>query len=523
VEVGLVVERAELGVVVALPDEPPSTQKFAFVLSEPDRQRVRRGQFVQLRDGKGEIIAVVQELFRANRYFERPEAVSEYEKSKASVTEHFPVEDWEHVVADCAILGAWREGRMNRSSYPPAPGARVEEIDRDLLKRFLGFDEKGLHVGHVLQHEDALAHLNLTRLFQKHLAILGTSGSGKSFCATGLIEELLDRPQGLGRLALVAIDSHGDYSSLGDKRVNAHYHEKTTVIDGARVRFAARKLSPGLIRELVPELSGVALRSLEKVMLSVRERAKGEQRGYDLKEVYEALAAADIKDNVKGPLLAALQEIRRLRLFAAVDHPALTGLVQPGKLLVFDLSDVDDLRRKQVITSVIARRLFKLRKDGKIPPFVFLVEEAHNFAPERAQRGTAIAKGIIEKLAREGRKFGASVTLVSQRPVHLSTTTLANANSFIIFRITNPYDLQHIGESCEAIDKGTLDQLTMLKVGECILLGECVNAPVFVKVRERKSRKGSRGEPLEEMARKYEELSAAVPKEDVAEAFLADG
>lgn len=518
-------ERAELGIVVALPERPPSTQEFAFVVKEPENRQVRRGQFVQLHEGQGQTIAVVKELYRANRYFERPEAVSEYEKSKATVTEHFPVGDWEFVVAECSVLGSWKDSTMMRSSYPPAPGARVQEIDRELLKRFLGFDEKvGLHIGSVLQHEDTLAKLNLTELFQKHVAILGTSGSGKSYAATGLIEELLDRPNGAGRLAIVAIDPHGDYAALGDKRINPQYADKTMVIDGAKVRLAARRLNPGLLRELLPELSGVGLRELEGVLMKVRTKARAEQRGYDLKEIYQALLGSDIKDNVKGPLVAALMDLRRLRLFSAVDYPSLKDMVQPGKLVVFDLSSVDDARRKQVIAAVAARRLFKLRQEEKIPPYLLLVEEAHNFAPERAQKGTAIAKGIIEKMAREGRKFGASVCLVSQRPVHLSTTVLANANSFIIFRITNPYDLQHIGESCEAIDKGTLDQLTTLKVGECILLGECVNAPCFVRVRERKSRKGSKGLALEEIARQYEQRQNVKPEgSEMAEAFLMDG
>lgn len=514
---------AEVGTIVALPEKPPSTQQFAFVLKDVEQSRVRRGQFVQLNDRSGHhTIAVVTELFRANRYFERPEAISEYEKSKAIVTEHFPVQDWEFVVAECAVHGTWKEGHMQRSSYPPAPGARVYEADPGLLKQFLGFDEKGLLMGHLLQHEEVPAKLNITELFQKHLAILGTSGSGKSVCATSLIEELLERAQGTGRLAVVSIDSHGDYTSLGDKRYNPQYYDKTTVVAGSKVRFSTRRINPGLLRELVPDISGVGLRELEKVLLNVREKAKAEQRGYDLKEIYQAVASSEIKDNVKGPILSALLELRRLRLFGLVDYPALKDLVRPGALVNFDLSDLDDAKRKQVITALVGRRLFKLRKDNKIAPFVLLVEEAHNFAPERAQRGMAIAKGIIEKLAREGRKFGASVCLVSQRPVHLSTTVLANANSFIIFRITNPYDLQHIGESCEAIDKQTLDQLTTLKVGECILLGECVNAPCFVKVRNRKSRKGTHGEPLEEMARKYEEMQTIKP-EEVAEAFLMDG
>ncbi|MEW6329782.1 MAG: ATP-binding protein, partial [Candidatus Micrarchaeota archaeon] len=200
------------------------------------------------------------------------------------------------------------------------------------------------------------------------------------------------------------------------------------------------------------------------------------------------------------------------------DHPSIEELAQPGKLSIIDLSAIDNQKKKQLIVSYFARRLFSARKKDRIPPFLLLIEESHNFARERASKSDMISKSIIETIAREGRKFGASLCLVSQRPVQLSTTALSQCNTNIIMRVTNPFDIDHIGESCEGIDKAMLGSITTLRVGEALVVGEAVNNPIFVKVRKRKSKKSPKGESLESLARRFDELEEK-KKQDV-EAFL---
>jgi hypothetical protein len=507
----------ELGTVVANPFGP-STQKFNFVLAK-NGSRVRRGQFVQVHSEEGTLVAVVSELYKANRYFERAESISEYEKSGgAGFLENFPAGEWEYVVADCAILGSF-DSVLKRNSFPPSPGAKVQEIDLSMLKSFLGFEEVGLNLGKLLQHE-LPAEVSTTRLLQKHLAILGISGSGKSVSASVVVEELLSIPRGMGRMAVVALDSHGDY--LGFKERESPFKEKTQVIDGNKVRIACRKASAQFFRELVPEMSSTQGREFVRVFESLKKEARQEQKAFDLNQVVFRIEGDEgIKENIKSPLLAWLGELNKMNLFGMVDAPDLKDLVKPGRLAVVDLSGINSLRKKQVIASYFATRLFSLRQKEKIPPFLLLVEEAHNFAREKAPKGSAIAKPAIEKIAREGRKFGACLCLVSQRPIQLSTTALSQCNSFLIMRITNPYDLDHIGKSCEAIDSATLGAITTLRVGEGILLGEAVNHPIFLRVRNRITPRSLKGIPLEEMAKRFEENSVAreVEESDI-EAFL---
>ncbi|MCX6769242.1 MAG: ATP-binding protein, partial [Candidatus Micrarchaeota archaeon] len=251
------------------------------------------------------------------------------------------------------------------------------------------------------------------------------------------------------------------------------------------------------------------------------KESKEKHEAYSLEDLIariEADMADKKKDNVKRPLIAWLSELRALRLFSTTDSPKFQEVISPGRLAVFDLSEIDNAKKKQLLVSYICRRLFKLRKKEKIPPFLLIVEEAHNFAPEKMDRRQALAKSPIIAIAREGRKFGACLCLISQRPVQLATTALAQCNTNIILRITNPFDIDHVGQSCEGIDKAMLDSITTLRVGEALVVGEAVGSPVFVKIRKRKSNFKSQGKELEAIAKNFEE-GKAKQQQDV-EAFL---
>jgi len=499
---------AELGTVISTM-EGPSTDRFSFVLNSPN---VRRGQFVTCESEQGTLVGHVVDITRANRYFERAESVAEYEKT-APISANFPVTDWEYTVANARALGVFRGGHIARSTFPAAPGSNVFTVDAHMLKEFLGFVDDGLAVGEVENHK-LPATLDMTKLLQKHLAILAMSGAGKSYFASVLMEELLDRKAEKGRMAIVVVDPHGEY--LGFK--SGEYANRTMVFDARKVRIAFHKIASSTLFEFMTQLSATQKREVENVLYDLRRESKAKGAAYGLEDLIANVERAEIKDNVKGPLLSWLAQLRKSRIFGNEDYPRLTDLAQPGKLAILDMSEIDSNRKKQMLVSYFARRLLRMRKKGKIPPFVLMIEEAHNFAPEKAQKENAISRSIITTIAREGRKFGASLCLISQRPVHLSTTALSQCNSNIILRVTNPFDVDHIGESCEGIDRGMMNAITTLRVGEGLVVGEAVNHPVFVKIRKRKSRKSPKGESLDAMARRFE-VGEEKKKQDV-EAFI---
>lgn len=476
-----------IGTIISTPDSP-STTKFAFIVTGS----ARKGQFVMLETAEGKMIGRISEIIKTNRYFERPESVQEFERSGKPLAELFPSDRWEYLVAEAVPLGVYSDNRLIRAAFPAGPGAKVFNAENSILSNFFGLDlEKGLLLGNV-EHHDMPVKLNMTRLLQKHVAILAQSGAGKSYLTSCLIEEILDRNPEHGQVATILIDTHGEYIGFAEDK---NYKDRSDVILGRDFRIGVPGLSANMIAEIMPAMSSVQKRELNKFLAIMNDENRG--KVFDFRDVLARLEQSDIKSATRDVLYTLIYELDSTGLFAGHDNPSLQKLAKAGYLSIIDISDMTSLKGKQIVVAYLAQKLFNARRAGAIPPFVFVVEEAHNFAPEGVHREGAISRNIIEKIAREGRKFHACLALISQRPINLSTTALSQCNSHFILRVTNPYDLDHIGKSSEGLTADVLKTISSLRVGEALLVGEAVNFPLFLKVRERKSKKTERGKPLE--------------------------
>lgn len=498
----------KLGTVITTP-EGPSVNGFSFVISSGE---VKRGAFISVQTDEGTIIASVMNIFKTNRYFESAGAVNEYNKT-SELYHAFPIKEWEYTIAEAKPLGVYtQDGMLNRSNFPPSPGSSVTEVESQMLNKFLGLDqEKGVNLGTIQQH-DLDAKFNLTRLLQKHMAILAISGAGKSYATAVLLEELLSRDAKQGKIAVLVVDPHGEYVSLKE---DLTFKDKITVIDAKDVRISVRNMSGKSFASLIPNMSPVQSRELGRIIALLKQSADS----FSLKEVISAIRESEeISKATAEALIGWLAELEYYNIFSTSDWPNVDSLLLQGHLVILNFRDILDLKKKQLIVNYISRKLFKLRREGNAPPYLEIIEEAHNFCPEGQKAEYALSRGIIETLAREGRKFYANLCLISQRPIQLSTTALSQCNTQIILKITNPYDLDHIGKSSEAISKSTLDIVSSLKVGEALVIGEACNYPVFIKIRQRKS-KESHGRRLEDYAILYEKKTAS-SKLAKAEEFL---
>lgn len=342
-----------------------------------------------------------------------------------------------------------------------------------------------------------------------------------SVAVKSLIEEVLARKKEEGRIGVVVMDAHGEYTNFAEPSPkNAKdFASVTRVIPAADVRMGVPRLNVNLISSIVSGLSNPQKRVLQKILRHLQEEMRSGLGPFDFAMVKKAIANdSDVKGETQAILNSWISILEDLHLFAKTDLPSVSDLVKPGQLTVLDLSGIIDQRKKQILVSHFANTLFLERQRGKVPPFLLVIEEAHQFAAEKTREENSISKRIIETISREGRKFGASLCLVSQRPVQLSTTALANCNSHLILRITNPYDLKHIGESSEGIDHDSERMITSLRVGEALLVGEAVNYPVFFKVRKNFSAESKHEKTLEQAAREFEEKKETAQKE--AEEFL---
>ena len=424
-----------LGVVIAR-EESPSTSEFFFVVSG----RVSKGQYVQLQHSQGRLFGYVSEMFKANRYFERAESVAEFEKGGGM--SNFPSSSWEHTVALVKILGVYNKG-FERAFSPPSPGAEVSDADTGILRSFLGFDPQGLDLG-TIEHHDVPAKISMTRLLQKHFAILAMSGAGKSHLASVLLEELLSRKREDGRVAVIVVDIHGEYLGFAHDPV---FGPLTTIVDGSGIAVPLKKVGPESVMEWLPNLSAPQRDMLRQAMSDLKAKNR-ETEGFSFKELLGEIEASGIaRDEVKRALRRSLMELKRYHFLSRkAENPKLVADIKPGHLSILDFSSIDSLRKKQILVALLARRLFNLRKKGRIPPFLLLIEEAHNFAKEKAEESEAVSRSIIETIAREGRKFGACLCLISQRPVNLSTTALSQCVTPDTLIELNPGNSKEIGE-----------------------------------------------------------------------------
>jgi hypothetical protein len=118
-------------------------------------------------------------------------------------------------------------------------------------------------------------------------------------------------------------------------------------------------------------------------------------------------------------------------------------------------------------------------------PVVLVLEEAQNYIQQpRSLEDESISRAVFERIAREGRKYGLGLVICSQRPSELSRTVLSQCNSFIVHRLQNPEDLRYFKEIVPAIYGPMLEQVPALAPQTALILGECVPAPMLVKIRE---------------------------------------
>ena len=261
--------------------------------------------------------AMLGRLKNANKYFENAGMVQEYSKG-AGIFSAFPVKEWEYTLASCKALGVYTDNGIERVSFPPAPGHKVIEVDSDILNKFLGLDqENGIELGLVQQH-DLRARFNLTKMVQKHLAILAISGAGKSYTTAVLLEELLARNKEVGRVAVFMIDNHGEYINLEKEPL---LEGQVKVYNAEELKINVAHMSAKSFAALLPQMSSVQVRELSRIISEIRQKFKsGESYGID--DISAAIDADEqIKQVTKDALHGWLQDLINMKIFAKADNP----------------------------------------------------------------------------------------------------------------------------------------------------------------------------------------------------------
>jgi DNA helicase HerA-like ATPase len=387
--------------------------------------------------------------------------------------------------AKASIIGYRDKGLTKAPRRVIEPGSIVYQADQELISETLGLDEKGLRIGNLETNPDIDIHVDPEE-FYKHFAVLAQTGAGKSYLTGVLIEELLEED-----FPILVLDPHGEYSSLSQPNPENEEEQQGYDVrefspntdinqDSEPLRFSSMNLSKKELMTLIPDS---LTNSQMGVLYNALKRLKEKDEDYTLLDVEDAVSQED--STAKWNLLNYLEKLEESGLFS--EEPIEPeNLVEPGRATVINLKAVEP-EATEMTAYLLAKKLFDLRKKNRIPPFLMVMEEAHNFVPEKGF-GQALSNKILRKIASEGRKFGLGLGVISQRPARIDKNVLSQCNSQFILRVTNPNDLKAISKSFEGINAEVESMIKSLPPGVCFALGN--EYPVMTDVRTRKSRHG---------------------------------
>lgn len=174
------------------------------------------------------------------------------------------------------------------------------------------------------------------------------------------------------------------------------------------------------------------------------------------------------------------------KLLGLVKRPQVSWFVKTGQLTILDMNEVED-EIVEVVSSVVTRLVFERLRRSKARnamPVNLVLEEAHRYVSEKPTDFAIDATKIFERVAKEGRKYGLFVMLASQRPSELSRTVLSQCSNFVIHRLQNPEDLQHVRRMTPFISESVLSRLPSLPKQHALIFGNSVNVPTTFKVRD---------------------------------------
>jgi DNA helicase HerA-like ATPase len=422
--------------------------------------------------------------------------------------------DEEKEIAYCTVIGYKEEEKIKKPRIPFDIGAEVEQAEDDFIKEIIRLEssENGAHIG-KLDGKNIDVHLDLNKILTMHLSILAKSGSGKSYSVGVILEEMISK-----NIPLLVFDPHGEYSTLKFKNDNKEDIKKLknydlkpqafpvqefgdpTVISGARPIRLNKSADQ---EELLHILPGKLTNSQMAILYSALKNIKSTD--------FDAiLAALELEEsNSKWSIISMIEHLKNLGMFSET-NVSYNELIKPGCCTIINMKGINpDIQ--ELIVYKICRDLFELRKKGKLPPFFMIVEEAHNYCPERSFGETKASK-IIRSIASEGRKFGLGLCVISQRPARVDKSILSQCSTQFVLKVTNPNDLKAITSSIEGLTSSTEQEIQNLPIGTALVTG-LTDVPLFVNIRPRKSMHGGKSQSILQNSNFIEKVTAFAEKQ----------
>ncbi|KEO88051.1 ATPase [Erythrobacter sp. JL475] len=484
--IGIVLEISGAGSQIAL-----DLQRLNECMEDEDRSVALAGQVgsqIKIRVGDAWLLANVRDQRKDRR-------------SEAGIIAHI---DFLGEGSEEKLTGRIHGFKRGVTRYP-VPGAMVyPATTKDLEQIYASDGRANITIGTVFPTKDIRAGLYIDAMLGKHFALLGSTGTGKSTSAALILHRICQAaPEG----HIVMIDPHGEYS--------AAFRQTGQILDVSNLQMPYWLMNFEEHCEVLLTSDGnerqVDMDILAKCLLHARGKNRlAEMMGKITVDSPIPYLLSDLSNKLQdemGKLDKATSSAPYMRIKGKLDElktdpryqfmfsgllvgDTMTDFIgkvfrmpSNGKpISIIDVSGVPSDITSTVV-AVLSRLVFDFAiwgREEKTRPILLVCEEAHRYVPnEKNADGSSVGK-ILSRIAKEGRKYGISLGLITQRPSDLAEGVLSQCGTIISMRLNNDRDQAFVRSAMPEGSRGFLDSIPALRNRECIICGEGVAIPIRV-------------------------------------------
>ena len=484
-------------------------EKIPLLIGQP-------GTFISVSIPNGNLLSIVVDIQM------KEGKISIAENKEAQELQQFPVNTPSRYVSIIPIGTIDTSGNFERGTdvLPTVNSDAFAVLPETINKVYESFAEGIFSIGKLSLLPGQDAKINLDSFLSRHAAILGQTGGGKSWTVASILQEISKFPKS----TVVLLDLHGEYKNA--------FNEGIDYVDVSELEFPYWLMNSEEIVELMVDRAESAApnqiaKFKELLQASKENHTENQSLGipkitidtpvyFDFGSIIQEFRRLDTEmvtgssgRLVKGPLngqftrlLMRIDSRLNDRRYDLIFNPKkyntsasmeelfrklLGEQDSPKKIIAFDLSSIPFDVRNSVI-SLMLRCLFDFsywyrKVNGKSYPVSVFCDEAHIYLNDK-DPSTTSSRLSAERIAKEGRKYGISLTVISQRPREVSSTILSQCNSFLCLRISNPEDQSYVKTLLPDSLRGIVSMFSSLRRGESILLGDSVIMPTRIKIRK---------------------------------------
>jgi DNA helicase HerA-like ATPase len=489
------------------------------------------GEYIIINADEGKILGLVEKTLVSSVAFKDVKNFDEAAESKEIATSNKRDKEYVSQIMILGFLDRLQKGEAIIPSIPPIPGTEIiESTKQDLERIFRPQSNKWIRIGNLLRNSDIEARVNLNQIVSRHIGILAMTGMGKSNLVS-LLAKQINELSG----TVIIFDYHDDYSRLDIPRIN--------VMDA---KINPRLLDSESLAEMLEIRTSADIQRRILRLAFTKQVKESKEFWTALNNQIEQVILTNKRDNKRdyataGPRVQDKIDDAKHR-FSDILDPGIADpirLVKEGRVNILNISNLSE-KQANVALSYYLQELLNDRKEStrsknakkniaesrKVhrfdSPILVVIEEAHVFIPKGEDTR---AKYWTSKIAREGRKFGLGLAVVSQRPRSLDSNILSQMGSLAVMRIIQEEDQSQIMSAAESVSKNLITQITSLNIGDAILVGQWVNLPSVVHVEEVKEKKmGSDQDAVTEWesATKFKNVAKDSTQELIQKDLLVD-